>query len=499
MRTDGHKRKRLVATAVLIVVSLIIAASTPAAADPTVNAGTVTFLANTDDETVRIGISADNAAGGTVDVETQVNGQVVNTTTVAAGTDFGVTIGPADNVLTGGENTYTVTATNSDGETDTFSSLFVLDLSPLEIYNESAPSQLISPDEVTVRFFTDDGQQEIIQRDVTDGTVELSGIPLDTQATITADDGNDTYYYRRVRFGDPYSATAIYLLPVTEPAAQVNFQLEDETGEFPAEQTTLFIERPLRKDFDGDGTNETRYVPIAGDTFGASGNFPVFLALDERYRLRLSNADGQTRVLGAYTPVEDTTEPLQIGTVTFQATQTQGAVYDAKLIEQDDGSRAVRVVYQDQANSTDDINITVHRQGDDSAVLGAASPSDSNTVVATFPIPTDAPQDVAYEVDLDAQRQNGTLTTTLYVGALPDIVSQFGLDPQLLSLIGWVATVALTGLVILVSPRAAGVVAVVVAGLLSAIGVFAISPLVFALAGSIALLFVVAGTEEVGG
>jgi hypothetical protein len=120
-------------------------------------------------------------------------------------------------------------------------------------------------------------------------------------------------------------------------------------------------------------------------------------------------------------------------------------------------------------------------------------------VVATFPVPSDAADDVSYEVDLSADRANGTLTTTLFVGGLPNIVSQFGLDPQLLSLLGWVATVALTGLVILYSPRAAGVVAVVVSGLLSAIGVFDISPIVFALAGSIALLFVVAGTEEVSG
>jgi len=65
------------------------------------------------------------------------------------------------------------------------------------------------------------------------------------------------------------------------------------------------------------------------------------------------------------------------------------------------------------------------------------------------------------------------------------------LNDQVASLAAWVTTIAITGLVVIRTPRIAAVVGVVLATLFSTLGIISVGPVPLGIAGATAVLFVV--------
>jgi len=124
--------------------------------------------------------------------------------------------------------------------------------SELQVRNEANPDELID-DNVTlrVRFFAD--EDTVIEREVSDGTVSLDGLPADEEIVVTVKESNANYTYRRILLDSIVETSEIYLLPTTEPSAEVRFELRDETGRFVSGETKLFVEKPITRD------NNTEY------------------------------------------------------------------------------------------------------------------------------------------------------------------------------------------------------------------------------------------------
>jgi len=442
---------------------------------------------------ITLGIEVDDADFGNLNeeltVEWSVDGQQVATTTA---TQPGEVTYQVDS-LSAGEHTWSIDVTDAQGNT-VASQAFALNApGELTVYNESSPSEKIDNATLRIRFF-DGGSREVVQRTVTDGTVNMTGLPAGQQLVVTVDDEGDNLVYRRIVLSSLLEQADVYLLPVNATSSQVNFGLDDATGNFPSESTQLFIERALTKDFDGDGTNETEYRAISGDNFGAAQDFPTVLENNERYRLRVRNGDGDVRVLGSYTATGDAAEVLEIGTVTISSEADAGAAATARIIGEGD-QRAVRVIYDDVETQTDSLDITIHEQGNESAVLATDTANGVSSYVGTYQVPDGAPEDVAYEIDVEAQRADSTFSTTEYVGDLPELITRFNLDPAIAGLIGWVAIVAIGGLVVIYNARLGALTMVVVAGFTTVIGATQIPATVLALGGSVAIVFLVAGRD----
>jgi len=442
---------------------------------------------------ITLGIEVDDADFGNLNeeltVEWSVDGQQVATTTA---TQPGEVTYQVDS-LSAGEHTWSIDVTDAQGNT-VASQAFALNApGELTVYNESSPSEKIDNATLRIRFF-DGGSREVVQRTVTDGTVNMTGLPAGQQLVVTVDDEGDNLVYRRIVLSSLLEQADVYLLPVNATSSQVNFGLDDATGNFPSESTQLFIERALTKDFDGDGTNETEYRAISGDNFGAAQDFPTVLENNERYRLRVRNGDGDVRVLGSYTATGDAAEVLEIGTVTISSEADAGAAATARIIGEGD-QRAVRVIYDDVETQTDSLDITIHEQGNESAVLATDTANGVSSYVGTYQVPDGAPEDVAYEIDVEAQRADSTFSTTEYVGDLPELITRFNLDPATAGLIGWVAIVAIGGLVVIYNARLGALTMVVVAGFTTVIGATQIPATVLALGGSVAIVFLVAGRD----
>ena len=251
-----------------------------------------------------------------------------------------------------GENVIEWTATDEFGNTETFTQTFTTP-STLEVRNESDPSQIVNTSsDITATFFGEDGET-VVERSSSDGTFDLSGLPADTEFIVQVD--ADGYRSRQTIITSLYDQQNVYLLPDSASAAQIEFVLDDKTGEFAQESSRLFIDIPIQVN------NQTQYKTAFADEFGASGSLRVTLRDNTRYRLRVRNGGGDERVLGSYTTSGSDTVTLELGRLQF-AVGEQPDTYNisATTLEDDNGTvEAVKFNYNDPQDLTTDINVSV--------------------------------------------------------------------------------------------------------------------------------------------
>jgi len=358
--------------------------------------------------------------------------------------------------------------------------------SDLEVRNEINPDQLVDGNvTLRARLFAGD---TVIERQVTDGTVSLEGVPLDEELIITVKETNADFVYRRILIDSAIQTSEIYLLPTTEPSAEVEFQLRDDTGRFDPDDTKLFVEKPVTRN------NDTEYRVISGDRIGGDGRFPTILVDSERYRLRVENDAGEQRVLGSYTVQGAERTTLPIGEVEFTADVSEGAALQANLREADPAAshnHEVRLVYVDPEAETDSVDIKI----EDSS--GAAirpetteNVTGSEAYVETYPItdPSFNPEEDTATVSVEAVRGGEIETFEKILGDVPDILTDAGIDPGLLELAGLVSIVAVVGLLVIVNSSLAALVGTGYAGLLTLVGVVSIPMPAVVLAGLVSVL-----------
>lgn len=307
----------------------------------------------------------DETSSGDTDLTISANGQgrvLVDTGgsgAVAVNADTGAAIDDGT-VFPNGTVAFDIPATGT----------YPIDLQPapsrLFIYDESEPSELIDGSaSLRVRFFVD-GREEVIERTVTDGTVDLSGLPSDSRFVVTVRENESDFTYRRTIIESLTEQQEIYLLPDSQPSVDVEFRLQDFSGLYDPSGTTLFIESPITKDFDNDGTDETRYQTIAGDNFGAAGSFPATLRTSERYRLRIVN-DPNERVLGSYTASVSQVETIRIQGLQPEVPDTQGYATNTTVFY-DNGQRYLTFKFSDESTDTSRFDIEVYERNNPSNV-----------------------------------------------------------------------------------------------------------------------------------
>ena len=374
--------------------------------------------------------------------------------------------------------------------------------SELQVRNESNPDELIDGNAtLSARLFTGGTASDtVIERPVTDGTVSLDGVPKDEPLVITVKEEASNFSYRRILIDSAVETSSIYLLPSGEPSAEVRFELRDETGRFSGESTRLFVEKPITRDFDNDGTNETNYEVISGDRIGADSVFPTVLIDDTRYRIRVENDAGETRVLGSYTVRGPTVTTLPIGEVEFSEDISEGAALQASLREAPDGAshdHEVRLVYLDPEGTTDEIQVSITNST--GASLRPTSTEELNgttsAYVETYPLDTSFdPERDSATVAVEATQGLETETFSQTVGAVAPIA--FGaLDPQVLELLGLVSIVGVAGLLVIIRPAAAALVTPGWAAVLALTDVVGIPFAGVVLAGLVGVLATLGGSR----
>lgn len=366
--------------------------------------------------------------------------------------------------------------------------------SELQVRNEANPSELID-ENVTLRARLFTSNDTVIQREVTDGTVSLDGVPADERVIVTVREANADFTYRRILLESVVQTSEIYLLPTDEPSAEVRFQLRDDTGRFDGSDTRFFVEKPINRDFNGDGSNETRYRTISGDRIGADGEFPTILVDSERYRLRVENDAGEQRVLGSYTVQGARVSTIPIGSVEFSADVEQGAALQTSLRDAPESAsheHEVRLVYVDPEGETDELDVSItNSSGGQIRPQSTESIDGATAYVETFPITQEFdPETDTATVSVTARGSFGEESFSQALGDVPDV--PIGpLNPQLAELIGLASVLAVAGLLVIKSPPLAAFISPGYAGLLTLVGIIDLPMAGVVLAGLVGVLAVV--------
>lgn len=462
--------------------------------------GTVTALTVTDDPDFQQGT-------GTVDITATATGSwdlIIEDTGLQQGTGV-VAESAAGTALAAGS-----VARNGDVVIEDLSPVQNEDIdihigaSELRVFRESGPNQPIQNATLRIRLFA---EGRVVEREVTSGEVDLTGVPTDERITITAlntDESNATgLTYRRITIPSVTEQAEIYLLNATgTQTAPVEFRINDRTGgEFPPGETRFLIEKPIRKDFDADGSNETRFQVISGDSIGNSREFPAILERDERYRLRVVNTDGDVRQLGSYTVRGAAAPTIEIGRISLTTADSErGYASDLQLQASDvdgDGTdeQVLRVVFQDVTEQTRNLDYVVTNESGQTVISETvAGPlgTYSNSVVVS----QQAGSGEAYELNWSAEREteNGTFAQTgseRFAGGLPPIAERLPIDPRWLELIAYVSIVAIAGLIVIVDTAVASVATTAWASLLTLLGIIAIPAPALGLAGAVSVTAIV--------
>lgn len=433
-----------------------------------------------------------------VTLEWYVDGSLDGTTTVTSNG----TATFESSATNGGTHEWYVVATDATGQSDQSGSdsnphTFALP-DELRIYEETNPNTLVTgndtnPVQVELRFYSE-GEEQVIERSTTDGTISLQGLPTEKEFIVTAD--AEGYKFRRIIVDSLIEQQDVFLLPDDEPSSRVIFVLDDQTGQFDPVDTRLYVEKALNQ------SGDVRYRVIAGDRFGSSAEFPVALQDGERYRLRVENEEGRVRTLGAYTVSGDARATLPLGRVEIDTSMQQGIAFGAALEETTQNgvtTRVARVDYLDPEALTSELSIEIVRVdgGTESVVTTDTITSPGQRHVGTYQLPSSHPENATYDVRYVAQRDGTTIEGSRRIGAVEEIADELGVDSGVLELLGYAAIISLTGLVVVISPALASIVAVVVAAFTTLLGITPIPGPAIGIAGATALMYNVARVKGV--
>lgn len=291
--------------------------------------------------------------------------------------------------LDGGDHTWHVELTDEYGQTDTSNTFAANTPANLSIRLETEPNTFAKNVQVNLTAYYSGNIQ---RRQTSSGNISLTGFPIDEPIIVRASAEN--YTTRTAVIESVFEQNSIYLLNDSVATYLVRFNLRDPLGNYPPSDTVIFVERDLNQ------SGSVGWKVIAGDNFGVEG-VPVDLKQDERYRLRIKNLDtGDSAVIGAYTTIQSETVTVEAGASTIDVPAGNRSYYWS--FEENETAQHILFEYNDTADSTETIKVTIHERFNETNVL-----ADNDTFTNT--------NDLVYQIPMNAQQVNKTWTAELYI------------------------------------------------------------------------------------
>jgi hypothetical protein len=211
------------------------------------------------------------------------------------------TVSTSAATTTAGDHTWHVELEDSFGRTAQSDTFTYGTPENLTIRPESNDSALIDNANVELVFYFDEQPVIIEERNTTNGTINMAGLPTDRPFVVSA--SAPGYQSRRTYIRDLFTSQSIYLLNDSASSVQPTFQLRDFSGAFPATETVLLAQNAI---------NES-WQTVEGDFFGGDSEMTATLAFNERHRLVVLNTEtGATQIFNAFFPTTSREQTLTI-------------------------------------------------------------------------------------------------------------------------------------------------------------------------------------------
>jgi len=311
-----------------------------------------------------------------------------------------------NNVVGGTNQWYAIAEDDYGGEVQSETFSFE---APETLYlrNETDTDQLVGDSiETTITFF---GSGQVYEKTTSDGTVNLTGLPVNEDFIVDVDPSSD-YHGRTIYIQSIYDQQNVYLLSTSEASVESRFVLEDPTGQYDSE-TLFLLEKPINQ----SGT--VSYQTIVSDQFGSEG---VTTVLDEgaRYRIRIRSVSGTTQEIGPYRADVGETVTVRPGSPTIDLGELEDGWAANATINND----TIEYVYSDPDSLTDSVTVTAHEKGNTSNTLDTPREYyDLGEVSGTYAL-TENQTSKTWVVKFDVDRDGEQYSVTEEVSNRPDLV-----------------------------------------------------------------------------
>lgn len=417
-----------------------------------------------------------NKDGDSLDVTLELDGSQIHSETISGNQTVSASIPQSG--LTGGEHTYTWTVEDQWGETTERTETYSVP-DTLYVRNELNHSDILgSPISLNVTFF---GEENIYSRTTSDGTLEMTGLPVNQDYIAVARPSDGNWTTRALYVTSIYEQQSLYLLNTSAvPTIESRFTLQDPTGQY-GSTSVVAIQRPIEI----NGT--TSWQTVHADQFGTEG-VTVTLEEDQRYRVKVIAQDGTQQIVGPYrSDVSETVEVVpgapEIDIPTFE----DGYGYNAGI-----ENVTFEYRYDDPENETDKLTVWIHEKGNTSNQLVANSTFfDIGSAYNQFTTSVNESKKT-WVVNFVISRNGETIVQTVEVANNKDLFGQ--LAPGLQVSLGVVLLLLLAGSFSVLNAGVGAVVVSMAAGVLWWIGLLSgvTSAILIAIAIFVSVVYAVA-------
>jgi len=270
---------------------------------------------------------------------------------------------PLPTIRGGNQYNYTWFASDDEGNTVNYHEEFTARENQT-VRNASDRSEVLDNTTIRVRYHEPhfDGDT-VIERNTTVGNISVAGVPVNKEwIAVIRGDG---FHKRKVPVSGIIEQPSLYLLSKSVETVYQRFVLLDKTGKFDDNSTRLVIDRAL------NSSNATQWYTVAGDYFGADGQFRIHLEKGVRYRLTLINRNGLTKTLGNY-HAEDEVNPkkIEVGQLGIVVPDEEPYLHRSWIEETPDNQTdRIHISYSDPNLRTTRYCVQIHERGEPQQVV----------------------------------------------------------------------------------------------------------------------------------
>lgn len=303
-----------------------------------------------------------------VDVTISLDGSQIHSETVSSnGTVTTSNFGELDL----GVHTWTVNATDDYGNSDNQTYTFELPQN-ITIRDETPPHNKLTGCNAEVTFYEDEEDDPFIANRSDsdgDGNISLEGLPAQSQfaATINC----DGFHNRTVLIDSIFDQQTVFLINTSETTVENRFTITDFTNRYPPDSAEIVIQKAINRSlYDPSLTgNNFTWLNVAGDDIGADQAFTTDLIENDRYRLRVQNDAGDSRILGAYIPTTSGTIDLTVGAVDVEYTDSDENIAWSFNQTNETNIERLQFTYSDPQGNTSSVDVLIYERGNDSNVI----------------------------------------------------------------------------------------------------------------------------------
>jgi hypothetical protein len=300
--------------------------------------------------------------------------------------------------------------TQSDTETFNIPSQFTI--------RDAITLELVSTVDVDVMFYEQGELQQTVKRSTTTGVLNLTGLPVDSEFVVVV--YADGYAVRNTLIESLYDQSSIYIIPDTEDNNTVVLEITDYTGNFPAVNSKILIQRSINVSVFDDSYDSGTYLwqTMSGDYIGADQTFQDTLLDNERYRFVVKNSDGESRVIGQYNSLDSESLNLVVGELEWEFSRDAGYYAEAWYVDTTDEGEIdngiIRFQYYDDANLTSSLSVSCYERDNETNVIYTDSTSGTlGEYAASIPLTGEDQINTNWIVDYTIVRDGETLSFTL--------------------------------------------------------------------------------------